>query len=107
MENVITINTMRGKNVHTGEEVEVQTNGIGLDEIKCNGQRIGFCDHREGAGVRFLRVLSDVTKDEICRKVAALRKEQGKPGISGKHTAPPSPEALREAMQEDEEGDDE
>lgn len=104
MANEITLNTVKGKNVLTGEEQECD-----LDEIRCNGARIGFVTHAEGSGVRFLRILSEPTRQEVISKVQLLRAEQGKKPIGNLSSMPPSPEKMREAIRqlEAEENEDE
>lgn len=107
--NEITLQTLAGKNILTDEIVEHD-----MDEIKCNGRRIGFVGHGEGAGIRFLLPedrIAAATRGEIIAKVSSLRAEQGKSPISETCSTLPSTAKLREAQgilnAESDEDDDE
>jgi hypothetical protein len=93
MENVITVKTLAGRNVATGEQMEHP-----CDLIECNGQKIGFCEHVEGATVRLLRRATEPTVQKILAAVAQQRKAQGKPGIRDRVSMPPSGDAVRAAL---------
>lgn len=100
MPNVIGLKTFSGTNVVTGEVVQ-----HAMDEITCNGTRIGFVDHVEGAPVRFLRVLTPPTVKSVLEDVAKIRKEQGKAVIGSTVSQPPSPDKIA-AYMDSIEGDD-
>jgi hypothetical protein len=89
MNNEIKLQTFKGKNVATGEEVEWD-----LDEVLVNGQRVAFVPHAANSGIRFLRILSAPTKKEIQDAVRTQRKAQDKADISDVTTEPPAPEKL-------------
>lgn len=60
---------------------------------------VGFVDHHEGATVRFVRILPAELREEIRKRVAELRKEQGGKEISPFTVGPPDPRIIRGYMQ--------
>jgi hypothetical protein len=94
-ENTIVLQTFKGTNVATGEEVVYD-----LDEVKVNGQRVAFVPHVEGAQIRTLRQISPPTLAKIVEAVKAQRAAQNKPAISDKVSEPPTPEEMRAAAKQ-------
>ena len=97
MENVVTIQQFKGQVVGSNDPNNVKA--WPMDEVRCNGRRIAFVDHKEDATVRFTRVLSAPTKKDIRDKVAALRKSLGGPSVAELTASPPQPGHMEKYLQ--------
>jgi hypothetical protein len=91
MENVVTLQQFVGNVVGSStSKIEYPR-----DEIRVNGARIGFVDHKPNSPVCFVRVLTPNTRKEIRDKVAAIRRECGGPPVAELTSQPPGADAIR------------
>ena len=92
-ENIVTLNTLVGTNIATGEAVIHD-----LDEVKINGARVGLVPHVDGARLRLLRLMTKPVEEHLLSEVKRLRAEQGKPDVSDELSRLPSPEEVSKAL---------
>jgi hypothetical protein len=71
------------------------TDLFGLDEVRVDGRRVGYCPHCENAVVRFVRLPDRSQAEAVRAEVARIRQEAGRWGISERTMQPPDPQVIR------------